>query len=393
MNAEIVPGVTCREKFFSIFCLVLSGAGLLTDAYTLYTYAVNGLWLYFSFMLSLAVLPNIIVQAFSVSWHIADDCRPWRLVWLTNLLLFGTIHRQWLTMRACFNADKTQQPQDYNAYTQHKSDLCLLDLYKSFLKSAPQLVLQTYILYDTKDWRVRTVGTTIYSLILLVSCMAAYDIDQRRRRPDREPISWWGVIFHVVWRLGIVTSRIGAMVLMAVVDDLWAFGYFGSHFVMTTIFAVVLTEHLVQMEVAPNSPFWQKLMHGIAMGSALTFCFFNVADSSSLHWIILMYMYAGMQNAEALVEFSREWIISGKPYHGTIAISIVAGGFITGVIAMVLHKRLFNPVCTVYLFPSRVSQMKRAEPQQVGDLLRSVEIASHTDHSLSERTPLADRSC
>lgn len=197
----------------------------------------------------------------------------------------------------------------------------------------------------------------------------------------------------MVWRLGIVTSRIGAMVLMAVVDDLWAFGYFGSHFVMTTIFAVVLTEHLVQMEVAPNSPFWQKFMHGIAMGAALTFCFFNVADSSSLHWIILMYMYAGMQNAEALVEFSREWIISGKPYHGTIAISIVAGGFITGVIAMVLHKRLFNPVCTVYLFPSRVFQMKRAEPQQVGDLLRSVEIASHTDHSLSERTPLADRSC
>ncbi|KAH7974575.1 hypothetical protein HPB49_017053 [Dermacentor silvarum] len=125
-------------------------------AYTLYTYAVNELWLYFGLMLALAVLPNIIVQAFSLSWQIADECRPWGLVWLTNLLLFGTLHRQWLTLRACFYADKTKQPRDYNAYTQHNSDLCLLDLYKSFLKSAPQLVLQTYIWYDTKDWRPQT---------------------------------------------------------------------------------------------------------------------------------------------------------------------------------------------------------------------------------------------
>ncbi|XP_070397117.1 XK-related protein 6-like [Dermacentor albipictus] len=386
MNEEIVPKVTWWRKLFAVTCLIISVAGLVTDVYTLYTYYVNGLWVYFSLMLALAILPNIMVQAFSVSWQIADEC-PSRLVWLTNLVLFGTIHRQWLTLRACFYADKTRELKDYNAYTQYKSDRCLLDLYKSFLKSAPQVVLQTYIMYDTKDWRPQTVGTAIHHLILLAWCMADYDIDQRRRHPEWPPIYWCGIILHMAWRLGIVTSRIGAMVLMAMVDDDWAFGYFGTHFVMTTLFAVVLTDHLVQREVAPNMPFWQKLTHGIAMGAALTFSFFNVADSSSRHWMILMYTYAGMQNAEALVEFSREWIIAGKPSQGTTAIIIVAGSFIVGVIAMVLYNRLYNPVCTVSLFPNRVPQKERAAPSQGGNLLEAIEVANHKYHSLSEEKP------
>ncbi|XP_050032423.2 XK-related protein 6-like [Dermacentor andersoni] len=393
MDEETVSKVTWWEKLFAVSCVVLSVGGLVTDVYTLYTYYVNGLWVYFSLMLALAVLPNIMVQAFSVSWQIADEC-PSRLVWLTNLLLFGTIHRQWLTLRACCYADKTRELKDYNAYTQYKSDQCLLDLYKSFLKSTPQLVLQMYIGYDTNDWRPQTVGTAIHSLILLPWCMTAYDMDQRRRHPKLAPISWCGIILHMAWRLGIVTSRIGAVVLMAVADDYWAFGYYGTHFVMTTIFAILFTEHVVRKGDAPNMPFWQKLTHGIAMGGALTFSFFNVADSSSRHWMVLMYTYAGMQNLEALIEFSREWTITGKPYQGMTAIIIVVVSFLGGLIAMGLYNRRYNPVCTVFLFPYRVSQKEVAAPSQGENLLESVDIANHKYHSLSEEsTQVSPRLC
>ncbi|XP_070376987.1 XK-related protein 8-like isoform X2 [Dermacentor albipictus] len=372
MNEEIVRKVPWWEKFFAVTSLILSFAGLGTDVYTLYTYYVNGLWAYFSLMLALAVLPNIMVQAFSVSWRIADNC-PSRVVWLTNLLLFGTIHRQWLTLWACFNADKTRELKDYNAYTQYKSDRCLLDLYKSFLKSAPQLVLQTYIRYDTQDWRPLT---------------AAYDMDRRRRHREWPPISWCGIILHMAWRLGIITSRIGAMVLMAVVEDVWAIEYFGTHFVITTMFAVLLKDHLVQMEVAPNMPFWQKLAHAIAMGAALTFSVFNVAESSSTGWVILIYTYASMQNAEALLKFYRECIIAGKPYHSTIAISIVLGSFTIGCLAKALYYCMYNPLCTVRQFLQRFSLKIIAAPSQGGNLLESVEISNYKYHSLSEESTL-----
>lgn len=231
------------------------------------------------------------------------DENPSTLVKWTNLLLFGTIHKQCLTLRDCFRADKTKKKEDYDTFLRHRSDLYLLDLYKSFMKSAPQLVLQIYIMFDTKDWRPKTVGTPVTSLVALAKGMVDYDTDQRRRCPDLKSLSWFGVILHMLWRLGIITSRIGAMVLMAAVNDYWAIAYFGIHFVMTSIFAFTMTQQLVRMEIAPNTSLWQKCAHGIAMGAALTFSFFNVADSSSQPWMIIMYTYASMQSAEAVVHF------------------------------------------------------------------------------------------
>ncbi|KAL1481834.1 hypothetical protein MTO96_034165, partial [Rhipicephalus appendiculatus] len=105
-------------------------------------------------MLFLAVVPNGIIQAFSISWQMAEH--PSELVKWMNLLLFGAFHKQRLLIRDCFKAAKTGVAEDYDAYVQHRSDLYTLDLYKSFLKSAPQLVLQIYIMFDTRDWRAKT---------------------------------------------------------------------------------------------------------------------------------------------------------------------------------------------------------------------------------------------
>ncbi|KAH6920941.1 hypothetical protein HPB50_028070 [Hyalomma asiaticum] len=396
MNEDRPPDVTCWEKFSIIICLPLSIFGLVTDGIALYTYGVGGLWFYFGVMLFLAVVPNVMIQAFSISWQIADDdhgnedgCTR-AIFKCVNLLLFGTIHKQCLTIEACCQAAKTKERGDYEAYKQHRSDLCLLDLYKLFLKQAPQLVLQVYIMYDTKDWSFITIGTPIICLIFLAKGVVDYDKDQRHRCPNRQPISWCGVLLHTLWRLGIITSRIGAMVLMAVVDDEWAISYFGIHFVMTSIFAFTLTQQLVRKEVAPDMPLWQKCAHGIAMGAALTFSFFNIADSSSHPWMIIMYMYAAMQNAEAVAEFFREWQNTGRQHHGMIAMIIVGVAFIAGLLAMGIYNRLYKPVCTVSLFPSRVPMTREATSSQlqVEDLLESVERANHAGHNANERSPL-----
>ncbi|KAH8029453.1 hypothetical protein HPB51_000506 [Rhipicephalus microplus] len=425
--------------------------------------------------------------------------------------------RPWLTIRNCCRAYKTKAKKDYDTFSKHRSDLYLLDLYKSFMKSAPQLVLQIYILFDTKDWRPMTdggevllpgsifrqpdrpelvlracaeqqslpllsrgdcecrqllsveesgdrrpsqllrhvpqlmssyttptdeyllrelflqrlpgnvqmviatsstldlhglasladkvlatpsvcnvtppfnnwleihpasrvassgvisvpstatpsmvntaaiseVGTPITSLVALAKGMVDYDIDLRHRCPDLTSLSWFGVILHLLWRLGIVTSRIGAMVLMAAVNDYWAIAYFGIHFVMTSIFAFTMTQDLVRREIAPNTPLWQQCAHGIAMGAALTFSFFNVADSSSQPWMIIMYTYASMQSAEAVVHFFNDWVNTGQPLHGMVAMAIVFGSFMLGLIAMLVYNCLYKQVYTVTLFPSRVSE-------------------------------------
>ena len=36
----------------------------------------------------------------------------------------------------------------------HQSDICLLRLFESFLESAPQLLLQLYIMHELRSWDV-----------------------------------------------------------------------------------------------------------------------------------------------------------------------------------------------------------------------------------------------
>ncbi|KAL1479437.1 hypothetical protein MTO96_034825, partial [Rhipicephalus appendiculatus] len=206
--------------------------------------------------------------------------------------------------------------------------------------------------------------------------------------PHLKPLSWFGIILHMLWRLGIVTSRIGAMVLMAAVDDYWAFVYFGVHFVMTSIFAFTLTQLLVREQIAPESPLWQKFLHGIAMGAALTFSFFNVADSSSQPWVIIMYTYATMQSAEATVHYFKDWQRSGQPRHGIVAMAIVAGSFIVGLIAMLLYNHRYKKVYKIPLFPSRASMAEAAEAPQHDGNHGDAETESHDCQGLNQRSRL-----
>ncbi|KAL1478339.1 hypothetical protein MTO96_035088 [Rhipicephalus appendiculatus] len=99
---------------------------------------------------------------------------------------------------------------------------------------------------------------------------------------------------------------------------------------MTSLSAFMMTYLFEQDEKGPKSPLWQKILHGIAMGSALTFSFFNVADSLSQPRMIIAYTYATMQSAVAVLHYLNDWERSGKPLHGVVAMTIVGGSFAVG---------------------------------------------------------------
>ncbi|KAK8765581.1 hypothetical protein V5799_031809 [Amblyomma americanum] len=258
---------TWCDGAFCLISMLLSFIGILSDGWLVYTYARNELWVYFSITLFLALVPPVVINAFSISWHIEDNSASiWK--WFFSIVLFGTIQRNWAIFRAGCKAQKTKDQKDFRVLYRHKRDLCVLDLYKSFLKSAPQLVLQLYIMLDTQDWRVPT-------------C---------------------------------------------------------THFLVTTFFAMVVTQLMVKKKVAADAPFWQKLAHGIAMGAGFTFCFINIGDSLSnnvaLAGLILMYTYAGEENLESILTYHREWTNGGYHLHGKIAMAAVGVSFLIDVIVV-----------------------------------------------------------
>ncbi|XP_077496917.1 XK-related protein 6-like [Amblyomma americanum] len=380
---------TWCDGAFCLISMLLSFIGILSDGWLVYTYARNELWVYFFITLFLALVPPVVINAFSISWHIEDNSASiWK--WFFSIVLFGTIQRNWAIFLAGCKAQKTKDQKDFRVLYRHKRDLCVLDLYKSFLKSAPQLVLQLYIMLDTQDWRVPTLISSLRAITVLPWCMAAYDRTERRCRPEEPEIPLTGTILQFLWRFGTVGSRIGAMVLRGIVDDAWAIFIFGTHFLVTTFFAMVVTQLMVKKKVAADAPFWQKLAHGIAMGAGFTFCFINIGDSLSnnvaLAGLILMYTYAGEENLESILTYHREWTNGGYHLHGKIAMAAVGISFLIGVGCMCWYRNSYHPACEVSLFPSRTPLGEDVDKQAAGNPHRDDGEARSDETPADERT-------
>ncbi|PSN31587.1 XK-related protein 6 [Blattella germanica] len=100
----------------------------------------------------LIVLPAVIVQMFSMRWHILDEtvtCNHW----LTHIFLFGLLHRYILVLKTGLEARTSGDPTDFQRLYHQQNDICMLHLFESFMESAPQLVLQLYIMVSLEAWQ------------------------------------------------------------------------------------------------------------------------------------------------------------------------------------------------------------------------------------------------
>lgn len=65
--------------------------------------------------------------------------------------------------------------------------------------------------------------SAIASLVSLAWAVAVYTRGMRRARPDKTHVSWPGLVCQAMWRGGMVTARIAALVLFAVGFHAWLF--------------------------------------------------------------------------------------------------------------------------------------------------------------------------
>lgn len=64
--------------------------------------------------------------------------------------------RYFCAMQLGLEARKTQTPEDYNKLYSAESDLSLLHIFESFLESAPQLVVQLFVVATLQEIRFFT---------------------------------------------------------------------------------------------------------------------------------------------------------------------------------------------------------------------------------------------
>lgn len=74
-----------------------------------------------------------------------------------------------LLFKTGIRAQKTKDTEDFRDMYRQQSDVCMLRLFESFLESAPQLVLQLYIMMSHHDYSAWT-GEFCLLIFLIRSC-------------------------------------------------------------------------------------------------------------------------------------------------------------------------------------------------------------------------------
>ncbi|XP_075526640.1 XK-related protein 9-like [Dermacentor variabilis] len=143
------------------------------------------------------LMPSLVVNVCSFRWHIHDK-RVSKVIWVASVLQLGVLHRYWLCLRAGLKAERTRDVDDFHELYRHPSDLCMLRLFDSFLESAPQLVLQLYIMVNHEDWNPWTAIGGMSSCDIVFLCKAnimkkpaVYTTNVHTTTSDYEGLRYW----------------------------------------------------------------------------------------------------------------------------------------------------------------------------------------------------------
>lgn len=321
-------------------------ADLTLDFILAATYAYDGYYWYCFVTVFLVLVPTVAVQIFSVRWHQMDNMMT-KPIWAMHSVMLGVLHRYLLVLNLGLEAMKTGDPVDYQRFYQQQSDVCMLRLFDSFGESAPQLVFHLYVMIVKSHWSVEQAAWTgisaLASTISLGWGIAAYSSAMRMLREDKGKMTWMGMILQTMWRFGMLSARIAALVLLSLALHQWAIIVLFVHWLLMTGWVIWQdTDFCVNV--------WEERLYNAVVGVIYCFCFFNLKEGRSRYRAAIFYAVIVLENFAFLSLFYYFSPINNHVDDASFAYwlsvgacSIVVIGTFLGLSGMLLYYRFFHP--------------------------------------------------
>jgi len=233
---------------------------------------------------------------------------------------------------------------DFSSYLSSWRDVSLLRVFECFLESAPQVVLQLYVLSTlgrkitvAQDWVI--ISAVSLSICSIGWSMVSYS-HALRLCNKRKGFSVCGYTFQVVYRLSMISSRIAALTLFTI--------EYGWIVVVITFFHFLLMVAWLRYEGSdfcshPNR--WLSLslesLFTVVMGFVYVFCFINVKEGTTRNRVMIYYLIFFIENS-LLVAM---WYPT-RTHMGTMEIGAIIftwGGFLIGIGSMLAYYKFFHP--------------------------------------------------
>ncbi|KAM9296947.1 XK-related protein 7 [Gastrophryne carolinensis] len=302
----------------------------------------------------LVLLPSLLTQSLSFSWVVTDRSLPppggngrtccrlcaWILHSSVHLLQLGQV---WRYLRALFLGLQSRwqsEQQSRHFYWRmmfESADISMLRLLETFLKSAPQLVLQLCIMVQQGHAEPLQGLSASASLLSLAWMIASYQKVLRDSRDDKMPMSYKGAVVQILWHLFTIAARAMAFSLFASEFHL----YFGI-FIVTHW--CVMTFWIIQGETDFCMSRWEEIIYNMVLGIIYIFCWFNVREGRTRCRMTAYYIIVLAENVvlTALWYYNRQHSPLSD-FYALIIVSSVLCSFALGVFFMLLYYSLLHP--------------------------------------------------
>ncbi|XP_053310155.1 XK-related protein 7 [Spea bombifrons] len=308
----------------------------------------------------LALLPSLLTQSLSLSWALSDRGAPdpssTRRCRLGTWILQGTAHllqlgQVWRYLRALFLGLQSRwqsEQQSRHFYWRmmfESADISMLRLLETFLKSAPQLVLQLCIMVQQGHVEPLQGLSASASLLSLAWMIASYHKVLRDSRDDKMPMSYKGAVVQVLWHLFTIAARALAFSLFASAFHLYFGIFIVTHWCLMTFW-------IIQGETDFCMSRWEEIIYNMVLGIIYIFCWFNVREGRTRCRMTIYYVIVLTENA----------VLTGLWYanHGElfsdfsallIACTVLCS-FAFGVFFMLIYYSLLHPNGPMFGQPS-----------------------------------------
>ena len=306
-----------------------------------------------------------------------DSCE-FVAVTLVHALLLGYLFR---VLRLLYTRGR-----DKYSFDRYR-DISFLRLIESFLESAPQVVLQLYLLVVHQEavlwYRIVTPISIAFSIVSLALAVGDYisadkDVDHYDPHPHaekRQRLSWAGYFTIIFWHLFMIVARGLAFSLFATLYGAYVFLIVGVHYLAMVYWtywqqARVFKRRPEDLEdrlrCGPEQASWKKWVvfpcqwslcanFGIEFVVAAfnVFFHFKIRDGRAIVTLIPFYLLSFLENSIMILlwYFGRD--LSVDLWYHIPAIVTVFGGFAAGIVLMTCYYLCCQPSGKPSLEPDR----------------------------------------
>ncbi|CAG2246197.1 unnamed protein product [Mytilus edulis] len=344
----------------TIIGIILYYYDIISDIYLAEEYFRLKRWEAFAFTASFILFPLLILNSINISWYIRDFIAERRKksevtefsVWFLRIfcsmpLLSGPVARN---IEYMYHGMKTRSVKSseldiryhYRQMKYEDTDAAMLTMFEAFLESAPQLILQMYIiLTDTHDDSILlhiVQGIAIFGSWISVSgSLVSYQNALRASHSSKDSdVSARGTILYYLWR----TCEVGPRMIV--------FAVFAAQFKYYMLLAVLIPHWIIMsVWIAFQKPDvytkrFEKIIFNIVLGYILILSYQSVQQGRTRYKLLLYYFITYMENLAMIAAWAHFTDHREDWYYFPI-IGFVICSMVLHILALLLYYKIYRP--------------------------------------------------